>query len=585
MKTRKTLLYYFKAMRPYKVTGLVLLFSVIINSVIDVAIPLYFKDFFNILTSSETPAQEVVNSLFSILIIIAAFSFARWFFWRTANFSAIYFQARVLSDLANYCFSYLHKHSLSYFTDNFVGSLVKRVNWFVRAFERISDEFIFRIMPLFITLGLIIVVLMDLNAILGLGILLWAFIFLTISWLFAKYKFKYDLKRNEAESSTTGLLADTIANNSNVKLFNGYKREVSSFKESTKFLARKRILTWNLNAVFDGIQGLFAFFLEIGILFAVIKLWQAGVITVGDFVMVQFYIFAVVEHVWSFNRVIRNIYERLSDAEEMTTILETPHEIKDIPKAKELIVKEGRIEFVNVCFNYSKTRNVINKINLNIPPRERLAVIGPSGAGKSTLVKLLLRAYELTRGKIIIDGQNIAKVTQESLWKNIGIVSQEPILFHRSLRENILYGKPEASEEEVLAASKMAHCHEFIGELDSGYETLVGERGIKLSGGERQRVAIARAILKNAPILILDEATSSLDSESEMLIQEALQNLMKNKTVIVIAHRLSTIRKMDRIIVIDEGIIVEDGSHKELLNRKEGIYHRLWKLQAGGFIQ
>lgn len=211
-------------------------------------------------------------------------------------------------------------------------------------------------------------------------------------------------------------------------------------------------------------------------------------------------------------------------------------------------------------------------------------MIGPSGAGKTTVIKLLLRNHDIASGKILVDGQEISRVTQESLWKNISLVPQDPILFHRTLLENIRYGKPEATEEEVVKAAKAAHCHEFISSFPEEYDTYVGERGVKLSGGERQRVAIARAILRNSPILVLDEATSSLDSESESLIQDALVNLMKDKTVIVVAHRLSTIAKMNRIICIDNGQIVESGTHEELLALKNGQYRKLWELQACGFI-
>lgn len=269
----------------------------------------------------------------------------------------------------------------------------------------------------------------------------------------------------------------------------------------------------------------------------------------------------------------------------MTEIFETPHEVKDAYNAKSLDIKEGKIEFKNVDFSYHQTRKILNKFNLTIEPNEKIALIGPSGAGKSTVILLLMRLFNLDSGKILIDGQKISDVTLESLWQQISMVPQEPILFHRSLKENIRYGKPSATDEEVIKASKLAYCHEFIKDLPDGYNTYVGERGVKLSGGERQRVAIARAILKNAPILVLDEATSSLDSESERLIQDALINLMKNKTVLVVAHRLSTISKMDRIIVIKNGRISEEGTHASLLKKKDGIYKNLWELQAGGFIE
>ncbi|HVU79954.1 MAG TPA: ATP-binding cassette domain-containing protein [Candidatus Paceibacterota bacterium] len=243
----------------------------------------------------------------------------------------------------------------------------------------------------------------------------------------------------------------------------------------------------------------------------------------------------------------------------------------------------GAIEFKNIEFHFSKTASILKDFNLVISGREKVALVGPSGAGKSTITKLLLRLYDIKSGSIEIDGQNIADVTQDSLRDAIAFVPQEPILFHRTLMENIRYGRRGASDEAVIEAAKKAHCHEFISKLPQGYDTFVGERGIKLSGGERQRVAIARAILKDAPILVLDEATSSLDSESEALIQDALEVLMRGKTVIVIAHRLSTIMKMDRIVVLEGGKVVADGTHDELLAQK-GLYHKLWSIQAGGFI-
>ncbi len=289
------------------------------------------------------------------------------------------------------------------------------------------------------------------------------------------------------------------------------------------------------------------------------------------------------DRLWKVGKNIRTIYEAIADANEMTEILLTPHEIKDAPNAQNLTVKQGKINFTKVNFSYREGVDVLNNFSLTISPGERVALIGPSGGGKSTIVKLLFRFYDIQSGQIVVDGQNIAGITQDSLRANMALVPQEPILFHRTLMENIRYAKINASDEEILEAAKKAHAHDFISAFPESYNTLVGERGIKLSGGERQRVAIARAILKNAPILVLDEATSSLDSESEMLIKDALRSLMKNRTTIVIAHRLSTIMQMDRIVVIDGGNIIEQGKHKELLKVQEGLYQRLWEIQAGGF--
>jgi len=259
--------------------------------------------------------------------------------------------------------------------------------------------------------------------------------------------------------------------------------------------------------------------------------------------------------------------------------------VVDNPKAKKLKIKSGGIRFEEVGFRYEEGEKVVKDFNLEVKPGQMVALVGLSGSGKSTLAKLLLRLYDVDEGRILVDGQNIAKVSQESLRKNISLVPQDPILFHRSLMENIRYGRFEASDKEVIGAAKLAYCDGFISKLKDGYQSMVGDRGIKLSGGERQRVAIARAILKNSPILVLDEATSSLDSESEKYIQKSLNNLMKGKTVIVIAHRLSTIKRADRIVVISDKKIVEDGNHNQLIKAKSGIYKKLWKIQVGGFIK
>lgn len=275
----------------------------------------------------------------------------------------------------------------------------------------------------------------------------------------------------------------------------------------------------------------------------------------------------------------------MADAEEMIEVLNTKYEVQDSKKAKKLSVVRGKIEFEKVRFSYDKTVKVINNLSLRIKSGERVALVGPSGGGKSTVTKLILRFFDIQRGKIFIDGQNIKSVTQDSLRSQISLVPQDPILFHRTLEENIKYGNQDATEQEVIAAAKLANCHEFIQKFPKKYDTYVGERGVKLSGGERQRVAIARAILANNPILILDEATSSLDSKSESEIQEALQNLMKNRTTLVIAHRLSTIMKMDRIIVFQDGKIAEQGTHADLVSNESGLYKKLWDLQSGGYVK
>jgi len=325
--------------------------------------------------------------------------------------------------------------------------------------------------------------------------------------------------------------------------------------------------------------------LEVGFIFSAFYFWSEGKITAGDIALIQTVILNLYGFVFKLGQGIDDVMVALTDMVEVQEILDTPIEITDQPHAKPLHVTQGQITFNNLTFNYTgEGSDEIDNLNLNIKPGESIGLVGHSGAGKSTIVKLLLRFVDPTEGDIQIDNQNIREVTQESLRQSIAYVPQQPLLFHRTLRENIAYGKPNASMDEIIAASKQANAHEFIQSLPKQYDTLVGERGIKLSGGQRQRVAIARAILKDAPILLLDEATSSLDSKSEREIQAAIKNLIQGKTVIAIAHRLSTIQHLDRIVVLEKGKIIEEGNHTELLEAG-GQYQELWSHQQGGFIE
>ncbi len=581
--TAKTLSIFWHAALVYRGRFFLLLSGVIGGAILGALIPVFYKRLFDTL-SSGAPTPALVQDLFSTLVILLFVEIAMWACWRVATFTNSVFQPYVMSDLSNECFAYIHRHSFTFFHDNFVGSLVKKVRWFSKSFESIADRIFWNLLPLVINIVVICSVLFWRNWVLGAGVLIWIVVFLSINMAFTLYKMRYDVQRSEAETEVTGYLADTVTNFGTVKLFNGYVRERLGFSAINERVRRLRTFTWNLDNTFEAVQGFAMICLEIGMFYVAVQLWQRGLITVGDFVLLQAYFVNLFNRVWDFGKVVRGFYQDLADAEEMTAILETPHEIRDTHDAATLIADTGKIEFRDVDFYYHQTRPILKKFSLLITPHEHIALIGPSGAGKSTVIKLLLRQHDLSGGKILIDDQTIAHVTQESLWQAISLVPQDPVLFHRTLMENIRYGRPDATDDEVFAAARAAHCHEFIERLPEKYLSFVGERGVKLSGGERQRVAIARAILRNSPILILDEATSSLDSESEMLIQDALDTLMKGKTVIVIAHRLSTIRKMDRIIVVDEGKIIEEGKHDELMKRRGGLYKRLWQLQAGGFI-
>lgn len=581
--SKDTIRIYWRHIRKYKFAFFGTIFSIIIGVVTNLIPPILYAEFFDLIANSEDPLSTVPELLHILYTVILVYAIG-WVFWRSAEFLTSYYQTKTMADLANSCFEYMHKHSFAFFENNFVGSLVKRLNKFYRSFEHLADKITWDLIPLVTNITIITTVLFFHSVAIGLGLIVWVCLFIAVNYWYSIFKLKYDIQRSEMDTHVTGVLADSITNQSNIKLFSSFNREVDRFKAETGKLQYLRRFTWDLGHIMNAVQVILMIGLEFAVVYFAIQLWGEGSITLGTFVLIQAYLLTIFHRLWEFGRIIRDVYEALADAEEMTCILNTPHTIVDAHNATKLKVDTGVITFKDVQFNYHKTRSVIKNFNLEIKAGERVALVGPSGAGKSTLVKLLLRIVDTTRGKVLIDDQHIKKVTQDSLHSAIAMVPQDPILFHRSLMDNIRYGRPEASDEEVVNAAKAAHCHEFIETFPEGYETFVGERGVKLSGGERQRVAIARAILKNAPILVLDEATSSLDSESESLIQDALETLMKEKTVIVIAHRLSTIMKMDRILVVNDGQIHEEGTHKQLVKKKTGLYAKLWKYQAGGFI-
>jgi ATP-binding cassette subfamily B protein len=571
-------------MKPYQMLVWTEVIGTITVSVLQVFIPLLYRKFFDVL--SQVPDKAVAAPLLvSIIFKILFINIILWIVLRTVTVVDSYLQNKVPALLKENAFDYLIDHSYSFFSNNFSGSLVQKVNRYTRAFGKLYEQIIWGVLPIAVNVIGVVYVVWKIQPLLAIGILIWAFIFLGFNYGFSRFKSKYDVISNEADSKVTGYLSDVISNITTTQLFTARKYESEGFKENVEYQTKVSLFAWKLANVNQAVQFALIIILEFFIFYYAIKYWQLGIFTVGTFVLIQAYIIGLGDKLWGFARVVRAIYESYADAKEMVEILITPHEIKDIPGAKHLVIDKGEIEFKNLVFNYNKTRTVLSNVDLRITAGEKVAFIGPSGAGKSTVVRLILRLYETTSGNILIDHQNIHEVTLDSLRENISYVPQDPVLFHRTLKENIKYGKRDATDEEVLKAAKLAHCDEFIQGLPLGYDTLVGERGIKLSGGERQRVAIARAILKNAPILILDEATSSLDSESESLIQDALDVLMKDKTVIVIAHRLSTIRQMDRIIVIDGGTIKEQGTHDELLTNPESLYGKLWNLQAGGFLK
>jgi ATP-binding cassette subfamily B protein len=544
--------------------------------------PWYMRQFFNIL-ALQTPSAAAAAALLSVLWIIAALWVADRLLRRAQDQAHVYFQSRAMSELYDRSFKYLMGHSHGFFASNFAGALTHKVGRFTRSFETITDNILLQFVPTALFVAGATAVLFTRHHWLGIALGVWCALFVWLQIFIARMRQPVRAARSEADTKVTGALSDAIANQSTVALFAGAGYESRRLGEVVADWRKKTLRNWLIDGWTWGIIGLFVVAIQVVLLWGAVMLWQRGLLTLGDFVLIQAYLLTVFNQLMGIGFNLRRFYDAFSDAGEMVAILDTPHEIRNKRGASVLDVSRGEVWFDDVSFHFQDATPVLHQFNIAIGGGERVALVGPSGAGKSTVTKLLLRLYEAGSGEIKIDGQNISEVTQDSLREAISFVPQEPALFHRSLMENIRYGNRSATDEEVVEAARLAHCHDFISKLPQGYETLVGERGIKLSGGERQRVAIARAMLKNAPILVLDEATSSLDSESEALIQDALNTLMEGKTVIVIAHRLSTIMKMDRIIVMEAGAVVAQGTHLQLI-RERGLYQKLWSIQAGGFL-
>ncbi len=503
--------------------------------------------------------------------------------WRSIEYLSYKFLPIIKNEIISETFRFVLGSSHQFFQNNLSGRISSQINTLADNIERILHNIAKDFFRGFSLLLIAFVSTYYINPMFFYTLALWFIVFFSFSIVMSKRLVHLADAHASSESIISGQLVDSITNTSNVKIFAKSSYEVSRLEKALlvtkeKF-QKKEIFLVTLYSV----QGaLIAIMLSFMVYFLV-HLYKIHLINVGDFALILGLSMEVAHTTWYTMSQVDEFYQAVGKCKHSLACLIVPQDIQDKADAQNLLVTKGQITFEHVKFNYKDTKSLFQNKTITIEAGQKVGLVGYSGGGKSTFVNLILRLYDVTDGHIFIDGQDIRNVTQDSLRSNIAMIPQDPSLFHRTLMENIRYGKIQATDEEVIDAAKKAHAHEFINKLPQGYESPVGERGVKLSGGQRQRIAIARAILKNAPILILDEATSQLDSVTESGIQDSLWELMQNKTTIVIAHRLSTLLHMDRIIVFDQGKIMEDGTHSELLT-SGGLYKILWDAQVGGFL-
>ena len=579
MKNRSIIAFFWKYIKPYKWFYALMLFAPFASSFYPFAYNYAIKLFLDAM--AEYTNLSYGNVLFPIGIFITA-QFSLDLVWRVSEVAEWKAEPPVRRSIILSTYDYLQHHSYKYFQDNFTGMISSKAKGILDGYDRFWEQMHHGLFPRIFKITVNIIALSFINIYIGLFLLLWCSIYIpTISKLSKKLN-KLAFDESESRHKIFGQIADKITNIISIFSYAAKDVELRKIEKhvSNDFLP-KQIKVYKYDFMMQIIAGSMYIVMFLFLLFYMLHLKIAGLVSIGDFAFVFGISLVVTEDIWFTTKTLQDFARAIGDLKSALSVIYTPQENLDPPDAVPLTLKNSEIEFKNVGFTYSEKNIVFDKLNLKIKPGEKIGLVGHSGAGKSSLINLLLRYFNPDSGEILLDGKNIQHVTQDSLREHIAVIPQDTLLFHRTILENIRYGKFTATDKEVIEASKKAHIHDFIMTLPENYDTYVGERGIKLSGGQRQRVSIARAILKDAPILILDEATSSLDSHTESLIQDSLNFFIedKEKTVIAIAHRLSTLKHMDRILVLDKGKIIQEGAHEELIKDPTSLYKKLWDYQ------
>lgn len=566
--------------QPWGVFGIAA--AIMVSTAADILTPFYAGQLVDAVASGAASDAVAFQAAMTAFWLLLALGFGGLLFRHLAWWGMIRVTLRMMTDITETAFARIQRFSSDWHANAFAGSTVRKITRGTGALDLLNDTLLLAMLPSVVMLVGTTVMLWLFWPLMGMVIALGSVVYigftvlLSVHWVAPAASLA-----NQWDTRLGGALADAVTCNAVVKGFGAETREDHRLRHTVGKWRQRTQRTWERGTLNGSGQFLLLLILRAGIVGVALWLWQQGLARAGDLTFVLTTFFVLQGYLRDVGLHVRNLQRSVNDMEELVALYEQPLGIDDRAGAAPLVVKQGRIAYEAVDFHYGQHATALYRgLDITIAPGEKVGLVGHSGSGKTTFVKLIQRLYDVTGGRITVDGIDIREVTQATLRQQIAIVQQEPILFHRSLAENIAYGKPGASREQIVEAAELANAHGFIARLPKGYETMVGERGIKLSGGERQRVAIARAFLSDARVLILDEATSSLDSESELLIQQAMERLMVGRTTIVIAHRLSTVRALDRLLVFDDGKVVEQGTHAELVGKPDGIYRRLFERQA-----